>query len=65
MEHKGIPYRIVEMARPTGFKWIVELDASRTKTGFSSSKGNAVFNAVRAIEKSLEAPAAPSSGDRV
>jgi hypothetical protein len=55
MEHKGIPYRIVQTARPTGFTWIVELDANRTKTGFSHSKGNAIFSAARAIEQALEA----------
>jgi hypothetical protein len=54
MEHKGIPYRIVQTACPTGFKWTVELDANRIKAGFSFSKGNAILSAMRAIDRSLE-----------
>ena len=53
MEHKGIQYQVVQTANPTGFKWTVHLDENRTKTGVSSSKGNAIFNAVRAIDKAL------------
>jgi hypothetical protein len=59
MEHKGIPYRIVQTANPTGFTWIVELEANRTKTGFSRSRGNAIFSAARAIEQCLEARGYP------
>jgi hypothetical protein len=55
MEHKGIPYRIVQTACPTGFKWTVELDTNWIKTGFSFSKGRAVLSAIRAIDLSLEA----------
>jgi hypothetical protein len=44
MEHKGIEYRIVQTT---------ELD-KKTQTGVSSSKGNAIFNAVRAIDKALK-----------
>jgi hypothetical protein len=60
MEHKGIPYRIVQTANPPGFEWTVELDANTTQTGFSRSKGNAIFNAARAIEQSLEAQGNPA-----
>jgi hypothetical protein len=54
MEHKGIEYRVVQTANPTGFRWTTELD-NKTQTGVSSSKGNAIFNAVRAIDKALKA----------
>ena len=54
MEHKGIEYRIVQTANPTGFRWIAELD-NKTRTGVSLSRGNAIFNAIRAIDKALEA----------
>jgi hypothetical protein len=60
MEHKGIPYRIVQTANPPGFEWTVELDANKTRTGFSRSKGNAIFNAARAIEQSFEARRNPA-----
>jgi hypothetical protein len=53
MEHKGIEYRVVQTANPTGFRWTAELD-TKTQTGVSSSKGNAIFNAVRAIDKALK-----------
>jgi hypothetical protein len=53
MEHRGIEYRIVQTANPTGFRWTTELD-KKTQTGVSSSKGNAIFNAVRAIDKALK-----------
>jgi hypothetical protein len=49
MENKGISYRIVRTASPTGFQRIVELDANRSRTGFSQSRGNAIFSAARAI----------------
>jgi hypothetical protein len=68
MERKGIEYWIVQTANPIGFRWFAKLDDETTKTGVSSSKGNAIFNAVRAIDKALEARQArarvrPSSDD--
>ena len=51
MEHRGIEYSVVQTASPTGWKWTVYLDDGRIKTGTSFSKGNAIFSAVRAIEK--------------
>ena len=53
MEHKGIQYRVVQTANPTGFRWTVEFDDNRTKTGTCSSRGNAIFKAARAIENAL------------
>lgn len=54
MEHKGIEYWIVQTANPTGFRWFAKL-GDKTQTGVSSSKGNAIFNAIRAIDKALKA----------
>ena len=54
MVHKGIEYWIVQTANPIGFRCFARLDDG-TQTGVSSSKGNAIFNAVRAIDKALEA----------
>jgi hypothetical protein len=55
MEHKGIPYTVVQTASPTGFKWTVELDANTTKTGVCSTRGNAISSAIRTIENFLDA----------
>jgi hypothetical protein len=46
VEHRGIKYQVVQTANPTGFRWTVQIDATRTRTGTSSSKGNAIFKAV-------------------
>ena len=55
MEHRGIQYQIVQMANPTGWKWTVQLDQGRAKTGLSFSKQYAIFDATNAIEKALSA----------
>jgi len=55
MTHNGIEYSVVQTANPTGWKWTVQLDQGRTKTGTSYSKGNAIFHAVSAIDKVLSA----------
>jgi hypothetical protein len=57
MEHRGIEYQIVQTASPTGWKWTVQFDEAKAKTGTSYSRGNAIFNAVRAIDKVLGATA--------
>jgi hypothetical protein len=56
MEHRGIEYQVVQTANPTGWRWTVYFDQVKDKTGTSFSKGNAIFNAVRAIDKALGAP---------
>jgi len=53
MEHKGIKYQVVQTANPTGFRWAVQLDENKTKTGVSTSKGNAIFNAVSFIDRAI------------
>jgi hypothetical protein len=50
MDYNGVQYEILQTANPTGWKWVVHLADGRTKTGITSSKGNAVFRAVRAID---------------
>jgi hypothetical protein len=46
VEHRSIQYQVVQTVNPTGFRWTVQLDSNRTRTGTSSSKGNAIFRAV-------------------
>ena len=50
MDHNGIRYEILQMANPRGWKWIVHLNNGTVKTGVSSSKGSAVFKAVKVID---------------
>jgi hypothetical protein len=59
MEHKGIPYTVVQTANPTGFRWAVEFDENKTKMGVSYSRGDAVFQAIRVIDKASKAPPKP------
>jgi hypothetical protein len=56
MDHKGIEYQIVQTANPTGFKWVVHLDATKTRTGITSSRKAAIFEAQWAIDKALNDP---------
>ena len=50
MQHKGVQYQVVETANPSGWKWTVELDEGRTKTGVSCSRAHAALYAINAIE---------------
>ena len=54
MQYKGIEYQIVQTANPTGWKWTVQLDATRTRNGTSYSMKSAVFDAQRKIDKELK-----------
>jgi hypothetical protein len=54
MEHKGIRYDVVQSASPRGWKWVVHLSATKTKTGFSYSKQLAAFAAIKAIDNALK-----------
>ena len=56
MEHRGIQYQVVQTASPTGWRWTVQLDDKRIRAGISFSKGNAIFQAVTAIDKALGPP---------
>jgi hypothetical protein len=57
MEHRGIEYTVVQTSNPTAYMWTVYLE--KTKTGVSFSRGNAIFNAVRAIDKTLKTSPKP------
>jgi hypothetical protein len=53
MEHKGVEYVIVQTANPTGWKWTIHLDQTRTRTGLSPTREGAVFQALRTIDKNI------------
>ena len=50
MFHKGVAYEIMDAARPS-YKWVVHFNDGRLKSGIESSKGKAIFKAVRVIDE--------------
>jgi hypothetical protein len=54
MEYKGIQYRVLQIADPPAWEWILHLDADKTKRGLTYSRESAIFNAKSAIEKALD-----------
>jgi hypothetical protein len=64
MEYRDIEYQII--ANPSGWKWIVFLDATRTRTGISHTRADAVLNAERTIDKATgrESNGPADAGDR-
>jgi hypothetical protein len=53
VQHKGVEYRVMQTANPTGWTWIVFLDETRIRTGISISRAHAVLDAERVIDKTL------------
>ena len=53
MNHNGVQYRVMQIADRTGWKWSVELAASRRKTGVAHSRECAILGAVRVIDRLL------------
>jgi hypothetical protein len=54
MEYKAIQFEIVQTTDPCCWKWIIFLDATRTRTGIALTRADAVLDARFAIEKALE-----------
>ena len=54
MEHNRVLYRVVQTANPTGWKWTVDLDAGRKKSGVAHSRESAILGAVRVIDRLRE-----------
>ncbi|HEY0568027.1 MAG TPA: hypothetical protein VGD13_07850 [Xanthobacteraceae bacterium] len=54
MQHKDIQFSVVQTANPTGFKWTVQLDAERTRSGVSYSMKSAILDAQKKIERALK-----------
>ena len=54
MEYKAIQFEIVQTRDPCCWKWIIFLDATRTRTGVALTRADAVLDARFAIEKALE-----------
>lgn len=45
MEYEGFEYTVVQTANPTRWKWTVQLDETRTKTGSTFSRASAINSA--------------------
>ena len=54
LDYKGIAYQILQTANPSGWIWTVFLDATRTRTGTSPTKADAIRDAEREIDKAIE-----------
>jgi hypothetical protein len=54
MDYKTIPFEVLETTNPYGWKWIVFLDATRTRTGIGLTRADAVLDAEFAIDQPLE-----------
>jgi hypothetical protein len=54
VQYKAIEYQVVRTANPTGWKWTVQLGATRTRTGTSYSMKSAALDAQRKIDKELK-----------
>ena len=54
MEYKNIQFDVIQTTNPYGWKWIVFLDATRTRTGVGLTRADAVLDAEFAIDKALE-----------
>ena len=55
MQYRDTEYQVVQTANPTGWKWTVRLDESRTRIGAGYSRTNAIALAQRAIDRALPA----------
>ena len=54
MEYKAIQFEIIQMTNPCCWKWVVFLDATRTRTGIALTRADAVLDAELTIAKALE-----------
>jgi hypothetical protein len=50
---------VVQTANPTGFKWTVQLDANRVRSGDSYSREEAIRDAKRVIDKASKTTPKP------
>jgi hypothetical protein len=59
MELKGISYRVVQTANPTGWRWTIELPGKAPKSGQATSRARAVRMAETAIDKAIKVKRQP------
>ena len=54
LEHRGIEYQIQELASAYRWKWTVFATQTKTWTGISNTRSDAVLDAERAIDRIFE-----------
>jgi hypothetical protein len=54
MEYKALQFEVIQMTNPGCWKWVIFLDATKTRTGIALTRADAVLDAEFAIEKALE-----------
>ena len=54
MEHRGIEYQIQELATAHRWKWTVVATQTKTWTGISNTRADAVLDAERAADRLLK-----------
>ena len=54
MEYKAIQFEIIQTTNPCCWKWVVFLDATKTRTGIALTRADAMLDAEFAIEKAFE-----------
>ena len=54
LEHRGIEYQIQELASAHRWKWTVFATQTKTWTGISNTRSDAVLDAERAIDRIFE-----------
>ena len=54
MEHKGIPFEVIQTTNQGCWKWTAFLDAISSLTGIALTRADAVLDAELVIEKALE-----------
>jgi hypothetical protein len=50
MEYKAIQFEIIQMTNPCCWKWVVFLDATKTRTGIALTRADAEFAIAKAFE---------------
>ena len=54
MEYKAIQFEIIQTTNPCCWKWVVFIDATKTRTGIALTRADAMLDAQAAIEEELE-----------
>jgi hypothetical protein len=54
MKYRGVEYQVVQTASLTGWKWTVELDQNRSRTGTTPTRAAAIALAQRFIDTALK-----------
>jgi hypothetical protein len=54
MQYRNIEYQVVQTSSATGWKWTVQLDEERSRTGSGFNRTHAIGLAQRAIDKILQ-----------